>query len=596
MLKARLYEADAIACTPISHDFSISYAIFALLAIYLHGGKQTGYLDIDVEQASCSRSKVQIYTKHLMRGSVHHLTLDLTVSMSDKGETIEEKSASSALDPHHDAREIIRLLQCSQCSYPLRMPMTLPCGNSLCRNCLPPLHKRENITYPMIAGRQEGFKCPFVDCGLEHSLGDCSPDVTLNKLVDVMVMEIARYRPVTTDTPTLLDERLHWKNVIDSSMDIMPRSGVLHGGRLVATYSFAEMGELDYHSEVAYTTGSAVGDNYEYLDVAVFEHLKEATRNELDCQVCYALMLDPLTTSCGHTFCRKCVARVLDHSNLCPLCRRLLPMPPGVQAEPSNKRISRLLTGLVPEILAARIEAAAQEEAGVDDQVNIPLFVCTLAYPSMPTFLHIFEPRYRLMIRRAIENGDRKFGMMMYNRTGIPQGNFGSTQFMQYGTLLHIESLEMLPDGRSLIETTGVSRFKVLEWGMLDGYVVGRIERIDDIPLAEEENLEARETSAQTPPAHDLLTQLDRMSTRELLQIGLNFIAKGRAASAPWLHERVLTAYGQPPADPALFPYWFASVLPITEEEKYKLLPKTSVRERLKITARWIRRLEAARW
>ncbi|MCJ1363051.1 hypothetical protein MMC16_002157 [Acarospora aff. strigata] len=414
--------------------------------------------------------------------------------------------------------------------------------------------------------------------------------------MDVVGKEIEKYKPMTSDSPTLLDE-LRRKPMEGSSVSgEPPRSRVLCGGRLIATYSMVEMGELAYTSEASYRTMSPTGDEYQYLDVAVLEHLKEATRNELDCQVCYALILDPLTTSCGHTFCRKCVSRVLDHSNLCPICRRLLSMPPDVASVPSNKRLNQLLNGLCPDLVAQRAEAAAQEETGILGEKDVPLFVCTLAYPSMPTFLHVFEPRYRLMIRRAIENGDRKFGMMMYNRTGAPQGDLGQTQFMLYGTLLHIVSMQMMPDGRSLIETEGVSRFKVKSWRMFDGYIVGNIERIDDVSLAEEERLEASETSAAPASPTDLQGQLDRLSTRELLQVGISFIAKMRAASAPWLHERVLAAYGSPPTDPALFPYWFASILPIADEEKYKLLPTTSVREKLKITARWVRRIEAQRW
>jgi Lon protease-like protein len=283
----------------------------------------------------------------------------------------------------------------------------------------------------------------------------------------------------------------------------------------------------------------------------------------------------------------------LDHSNLCPVCRRKLPMPPGAQAEPSNKRISYILQDLIPDLLAARIAAAAQEDA-VDEDENMPLFPCTLAYPLMPTFLHIFEPRYRLMMRRAIESGGRKFGMMMYNQGRIPQGQLGPVHFMQYGTLLHIQSLEMFPDGRSLLETKGVSRFRVLKTSMRDGYIVGRIQRIDDVSLSEEEAIESRETTGEPPPAEDVLGQIHYMPTQRLLEYGLDFIARARALSVPWLHQNILAAYGQPPSDPAIFPYWFASVLPISEEEKYLLLPTNSVRERLKITVRWIQRLEAA--
>ena len=448
----------------------------------------------------------------------------------------------------------------------------------------------------MTPSRQEGFLCPFADCGVDHSLGDCSQDVTLTKIMERIGIEVARRRPLTVDTPTLLDERLHWRNVVDSlQKKVDPSSRVLHGGRLVATYTMADIGELRYDSEVSYQTLASTGDCYESLDTTWGDFFTEIIKSEMDCQVCYGLLLDPLTTTCGHTFCRKCVARVLDHSTLCPICRRHLPMPPGVQQYPSNQRLSKLLLSLCPDLMAARAEAL-EEEMGARSGKRLPLFVCTLAYPSMPVFLHVFEPRYRLMIRRAIESGDRQFGMILYNRGGELQGNLGVTHFMQYGTLLHIVSVEMMPDGRSLIETRGQSTFRVKDWDMLDGYVVGNVERIDDIPLAEEEQIEATETTRPAPAANDVAARLDQMSTYDLLRIGLDFITKMQNASAPWLHDRVLAAYGPPPEDPALFPYWLASILPIADDEKYKLLPIRSVRERLKITARWVRRIEAQRW
>jgi len=377
------------------------------------------------------------------------------------------------------------------------------------------------------------------------------------------------------------------------------------------------MGDLDYHAELMYTSISEPSDEYGHLDVAVLESLKEATRSELDCQVCYALFLDPLTTNCGHTFCRKCLHRVLDHSNCCPICRRTLCIPPSLTKaqHPSNKRLVSLLDGLCPDLIAARAEAVTQEEINRMGDLDTPLFICTLSFPSMPTFLHIFEPRYRLMIRRAMESGDRKFGMLLHNPHQIPQGELGPVPFYQYGTLLHIVSMQLLPDGRSLIETTGYSRFKVLSYGTLDGYTIGRIQRIDDISLSEEENLEASETS-QTPPSHSLtvaehfgtppnnsrprrpsgVLDLDSTSTRDLMEIATRFVRSMRTQSAPWLQTRVLQVYGDFPQDAALFPWWFASILPIQDGEKYKLLETTSVRQRLKICVTWILRIEAQRW
>jgi hypothetical protein len=452
-------------------------------------------------------------------------------------------------------------------------------------------------------------------------MGDCSVDVALNKILEVVKREINSYcnTPEASQTILQVEEKDKWAIAgVSSLRDEEPRVRVFPGGLLVATYTMAHEGLLAYDSEITYTASTPNSDSLEVVDIAVLEHLKEAMRSELDCQVCYGLFLDPLTTTCGHTFCRKCLHRVLDHSNLCPVCRRAMAIAPGISAKqaPSNFLLTKLLTGLCSEALAVRVEAASLEDTNGMGELDTPLFVCTLSFPHTPTFLHIFEPRYRLMIRRAVESGDRKFGMILHNPSREPQGDLGAVPFYQYGTMLHIVNMHLMPDGRSLIETIGVSRFRVIRHGTLDGYTVGKIERVDDISIAEEEALEAseisadstsRHLSAQDPfdaPSHHLpdsrgpppTLNVDTMSTQDLMIIGTSFVKKMREQSAPWLHRRVFHAYGEPPDDPALFPWWFASVLPTTDAEKYKLLSTSSVRERLKLCAGWIMGLEAQRW
>ncbi|CAL5869603.1 uncharacterized protein PFLUO_LOCUS3833 [Penicillium psychrofluorescens] len=286
--------------------------------------------------------------------------------------------------------------------------------------------------------------------------------------------------------------------------------------------------------------------------------------------------------------------------HLCPICRRKLGLPPTVQAEPLNKTLAGIIDHFFPDQVSARREALAQDETGLDIEKNLALFICTLSFPTMPTFLHIFEPRYRLMIRRVVENGDGKFGMVMYNRRSRTQP--GAEEYMCYGTLLLIERYELLPDGRSLVIANGVSRFKVLEAGVLDGYHVGQVERVDDVSLAEEERLELAETSGPANPAPesepegqavDSLPPVDSMSTQQLLDASREFIGRQRRAAAPWLHPRIMLAYGPVPNDAARYPWWLACVLPLSEEEKYPILAATSVRERLKIAARWGREIEA---
>ena len=502
------------------------------------------------------------------------------------------------------AHIILRQIQCARCSHPLRTPLRLPCGNTLCRECLPPVQPRVGITYPAGEGRKYRFKCPWEKdelCVGEHCVADCGVDVLLTRLVEVVEEALsgnasgAGYKGGDSD----LD--LTWADPND--LEETWKTTGLTGGALRGVYQLIKEGRFDHDaSDVVYQRRDGVVETY--IDSVLLTQLKEGIRDELDCQVCYSLISDPLTTPCGHTFCRRCVELVLNHSDLCPACRRKLNMPSTIQSEPTNTRVAGLMECLFPNQVSARRESLTHDEANLDNERTIPLFVSTVAFPTMPIFLHIFEPRYRIMIRRVMRNREHKFGMVAYNRARRRQGGLGRTQFMQYGTLMLVDRYEPLPDGRSLVIATGVSRFKVTKADMLDGYHVGQIERFDDVPIMLEESNEAAETAvfAETlPPSsqehqqHQEPTQqpLESMSTQQLFDMALDFVRAQHRVGAPWLHPRALMAYGNEPTDPSRFPWWFASIFRVSDEEKYGLLCATSVRERLKISARWIKKHES---
>ncbi|KAF3016452.1 hypothetical protein E8E14_007180 [Neopestalotiopsis sp. 37M] len=553
-------------------------------------------------------------------------------SRSEKSDTpvgnpvgTEDVAAASALllSGAKDVREIIRLVQCGVCSRILHHPTTLSCGRSCCQSCIPPTYLRTNISWPATANRLYGFVCPFEECKKEHAIGDCSVDVTLNKVLDIIRTAVERDREVTltqnvSTQIVILDQ---WTVAGLSPMEEKGvTSQVIQGRRIASTYTLAENGKLDYKCEVTYTAIGATEEEVSEGDVAAFTSLKESVRTEMDCQICYALFLDPITTSCGHTFCRNCLNRTLTHSEHCPICRRMLSIQPHAPSgsAPSNRRLTKIINGFWADTIAVRAQTVRVElQAELSEEFDIPIFVCTLSFPAMPTFLHVFEPRYRRMIRRAME-GDRTFGMVLGSATTGPDGR----NFCEIGTLLRIVNIEFFPDGRSLLESVGISRFRVLRHGVLDGYVVGKIEKIDDVSLADEEAMEISETmngqgvrdfiqsrseeptnaTDQDPPQQleeaNVLTveDLETKSTRELLEIGITFVTKMRAQSVSWLTARVLAVFGECPNDPALFPWWFASVLPVSDEEKYRLLGTSSVRQRMKICCRWIVEWEASRW
>ena len=48
------------------------------------------------------------------------------------------------------------------------------------------------------------------------------------------------------------------------------------------------------------------------------------SRDDFECSLCYRLLFHPVTTPCGHAFCRQCLDRCLDHRSDCPLCKSSL--------------------------------------------------------------------------------------------------------------------------------------------------------------------------------------------------------------------------------------------------------------------------------
>ncbi len=93
-------------------------------------------------------------------------------------------------------------------------------------------------------------------------------------------------------------------------------------------------------------------------------------------------------------------------------------------------------------------------------------------FPSMVLPLHVFEPRYRSMIRDVLD-GDQRFGVVMIEK-GMETG--GGDQRSSFGTIARVLEAEEFPDGRWSVVTVGVERFRVETWLPDDPYPVADIE------------------------------------------------------------------------------------------------------------------------
>ncbi|EER29706.1 hypothetical protein D8B26_003716 [Coccidioides posadasii str. Silveira] len=508
----------------------------------------------------------------------------------------------------NELREIIRLIQCRLCSRLLKSPVRLPCQETVCQGCLPPSHTRKHITYPIDKEREQGFYCTLkktggletnpMECRAEHSLADCGLVVALDKVIENIAGRMNKL--FLSNTVSSHDTAFTFETVDPTSLGLklddqaLPLSSA-NGSTFAAMYRLAGQGQLPYDANITYVSQVEPVSSLDQFELEVFRDVQRSIKNELDCHICLALMVDPCTTPCGHSFCRLCLARILNHSDLCPVCRRKL--SGYLHSSPVNLRLDGLISSFFPEQLAERKEALKVDGNGELDETNVPLFICTLAYPSTRTFLYVFEPRYRLMIRRVMESGNRRFGIVAPKSTASTQEDIADeAPFMEYGTVVEIDRFSPLPDGRCIIRSTGKYRFKVLESTVVDGYAVGKVERVEDVSIAQEEAYEASETGLPVPVEHDPKDEIDRLSTHRLFQIGLTYVAKCRASKATWLDDRIYKLYGPPPPDLRTFSYWFANVLPRPEDDRYSLLPVTTARDRLKIITRWIKKLESGEW
>ncbi len=92
--------------------------------------------------------------------------------------------------------------------------------------------------------------------------------------------------------------------------------------------------------------------------------------------------------------------------------------------------------------------------------------------------LHVFEMRYRLMLKDALE-GEKLIAMALL-LPGFEEGYEGNPAIDSWVGLGRIVAHEPLPDGRSNLLLAGLRRARVLEEDQTRAYRLGRLEVLDD--------------------------------------------------------------------------------------------------------------------
>ncbi|KNC84647.1 hypothetical protein SARC_03138 [Sphaeroforma arctica JP610] len=136
--------------------------------------------------------------------------------------------------------------------------------------------------------------------------------------------------------------------------------------------------------------------------------------------------------------------------------------PNGDQRFCSTMVIQTLIEIFFESEYRERVEQYQRDENGAVQTDTIAIFCDTIMLPGTSATMEVFEPRYRLMIRRCIGSGNRAFGTM-------------NSMDDKYGGLVSMTSYKQRPDGTSIIEVTGTKTFKVLSFGSRDGYTIANV-------------------------------------------------------------------------------------------------------------------------
>ncbi|CAL8264153.1 unnamed protein product [Lota lota] len=282
---------------------------------------------------------------------------------------------------------------------------------------------------------------------------------------------------------------------------------------------------------------------------------------DLECSLCMRLYYEPVTTPCGHTFCLKCLERCLDHNPQCPLCKQDLSQFLAERSYCKTSLMESLISTYLPADLMERNKVYHEEMAEFSNlNQNVPIFVCTMAFPTVPCPLHIFEPCYRLMIRRCMETGTKCFGMCLADEV---------KGFADYGCLLEIRNVEFFSDGRSVVDCIGRRRFRVTRHRQQDGYNTADIEYLEDAKV---------EGAAE----RDLQTLHDAVYDHALVWVN---------SLKPDQKERIVAHFGPMPekdSDPQASPngpswcWWLLAVLPLEGRAQLPFVALTSLQDRLR--------------
>ncbi len=171
-----------------------------------------------------------------------------------------------------------------------------------------------------------------------------------------------------------------------------------------------------------------------------------------------------------------------------------------------------------------------------------PLY--TVLFPGMPLHLHIFETRYRLMIKRCLD-ANQPFGVVLIRKGEEALGPLAEPYIT--GCTARIARTDRQKDGSLNLTVLGEERFRILELDYKEPYLLGKVET----------------WMLEHPHTLHLLRKLPPL--RQKITTYLRLIT-------PLIGDEMDVSSLQLPEDPLMLVYLAASLLQLPPNEKQPLL------------------------
>jgi Lon protease-like protein len=112
---------------------------------------------------------------------------------------------------------------------------------------------------------------------------------------------------------------------------------------------------------------------------------------------------------------------------------------------------------------------------------TLPLFpLGTVLYPGLLLPLHVFEERYRQLVRDLLKAPEpRRFGVVAI-RNGRETGVDGISALYEIGCTATVREITAHDDGRFDLVTVGTQRFRLAELDYSEPYLQGEVDLLDE--------------------------------------------------------------------------------------------------------------------